>query len=200
MTSIPNVGILVGSAHANLKFSCCSWQNVMGPLWTNTSKIRNFRVLLQVNFGKFTGAFGKMWLATEIHWSIWQNVVGHLVHWPHRLWEIRSSEHCVVCQWLLSIVRTCFDKSKVCVLTTMPLQWHHKCCLFWYSFCLWLRCFEECFVVFTNPNLPHNWINKIAKIEFLLLDWIYCSIRIMTNFQALEYICTSFTLLPRWSH
>ena len=28
----------------------------------------------------------------------------------------------------MTLVRTCFDKSKVCVLTTMPLQWFQKCC------------------------------------------------------------------------
>ena len=28
--------------------------------------------------------------------------------------------------------------------------------------------------------LPHNWINKDSKIEFLPLDWIYRSIRINT--------------------
>ena len=30
MASITNFGILGGSAHANLKFSWCSWQNVIG--------------------------------------------------------------------------------------------------------------------------------------------------------------------------
>ena len=91
-----------------------------------------------------------------------------------------------------TIVRTYFDKSKVCALTAMPLQWLHKCCFdknaSWC--CPWLR-----FVVFTTMDslaLPLNWIHskiiseatvriigltKIAKIEFLPLDWIY---RIMT--------------------
>ena len=86
-------------------------------------------------------------------------------------------------QWLQEC---CFDKNpswstKQTIMTSLGL--------------FFLCCCWECFVV---PTLLLNWIHskiigaaafhiiglaKIQRIEFLLLNWIYCSIRIMTVFK-----------------
>ena len=73
MASITDFGNLVGSAHANLKFSWCSWQNVIGHFGPTLAKSE----FQNATSGKFWSVSRQRTHKPEIHWSIWQNVVGH---------------------------------------------------------------------------------------------------------------------------
>ena len=66
-------GILVGSAHANLKFSWCSWRNVIGHFGPTQQNLK----FQSATSGKFWNVSWQWTHKPETHWSKGQNVVGH---------------------------------------------------------------------------------------------------------------------------